>query len=95
MHPDRLPPLTDIQRWRVQMFKREYKHYGKVSVVRKGMAPGHIRISVTLGGEVRSFQYDEYGRLFAKWTQPRLLLPEIPPLYDALRATNPYMDNED
>ena len=72
MNPNRLPPLTKAQTERVKLFRKQFKDYGKVSVIRKGQKPGHVLITVRWNDQVEAFQYDAGGHLTDRWSQGQL-----------------------
>lgn len=93
INPDRLPELTDAQKYRVKLFRAEFKPYGKVSIIRKGQKPGHILIVVTLHQEQRCYEYDETGSMTAAWTQNSMFMLGESMTFIPTVATTPYQED--
>lgn len=92
MNPNRLPPLTKAQTERVKLFRKQFKDYGKVSVIRKGQKPGHILISVIGPDRVDSFSYGPDGYMVDRWSQNGLPLMVDLIVRSDRNQTNPYGD---
>lgn len=63
MNPNRLPPLTTAQADRVKRHRAYWKGKGKLSIVRKGQADGHVCITVTEPDKTRRMWYDAEANL--------------------------------
>lgn len=87
-----LPPLTKAQQERVKLFRRQYKSYGKVSVVRKGQKLGHILITATYQGNLHRFIYGPDGKLTMKWIESGLFDETVGRAMVNPQVTNPFTE---
>ena len=93
MTPNRLPDLTRAQKERVRLFRAEFRHYGKVSVIRKGQKHGHILISVSFSDRIERHWYGRDGLPVYRATEHQLFEVDNRHGVVTRHATNPFTED--